>query len=323
MASTLPRERRRQRKTSQKERVCPVCSQAFKKAEHLARHFRSHTKERPFMCPVCDKLYVRRDTLLRHTRSQHLESELHEQPHNEVTSDLAPDPVALKQPIGASTDLTSTCPPILSDLPDLEYPSLTHDANSATISLSTHSLDYASSTAQNICDYEDELGAGFVAAEVTGIREWPIFWSDQWDEVWTSLLTADDFDLDAVNQTLLASTDQRPQDLALQPAFVSSAPESLSEPTTSLTTVQRRWHTFSETKVPSQRASPEPLGSGAAGQIRTHADDHYRQNLMESLQPRVQAGILPSTNFLVWHNWSIFSAYPAKKTAGLLSSSLL
>ncbi|OJJ66031.1 hypothetical protein ASPBRDRAFT_106626, partial [Aspergillus brasiliensis CBS 101740] len=56
----LPRGRRRQRKTSPKERICPVCSQAFKKAEHLARHFRSHTKERPFPCPICGKLYVRR-----------------------------------------------------------------------------------------------------------------------------------------------------------------------------------------------------------------------------------------------------------------------
>ena len=249
---------------------------------------------------------------------------MHEQPNNELASDLAPDPVALEQPTGASADLTSTYPTILTDLPDQQCPSLTHDANSATISLSTHSLDYASSApAQNICEYDDDLVADFLAADVTGTRAWPVFWSGQWDEVWTSLLTADDFDLDAVNQTLLASTDQRPQDLTPQPAFISSAPESLPDSTTSLTTVQRRWHTFSETKVPSQRASPEPLSGGATGQIRTHADDHYRQNLMESLRPRVQAGILPSTSFLVWHNCLIFSAYPANEIAGLLSSSLL
>jgi uncharacterized C2H2 Zn-finger protein len=326
MASTLPRGRRRQRKTSQEERICPVCSQAFKKAEHLARHFRSHTKERPFMCPVCSKLYVRRDTLLRHARSQHLESELHEQTSNGLTNDLAPEPIAPEQPTMASTDLSSAYPPISIDLPDLQCPSLIHDANSATISLPTHSLNYAASApAQTICEYDDDLVADFLAAEVTGTRAWPTFWSGQcgqWDEVWTSLLTADDFDLDALNQTLRESTDQRPQDLTPQPTSISPAPKSLLDSTTRLTAVQRSWHTFSETQVPSQRASPGPLRGGAADQLCTHADDRYRQKLVESLRPRVQAGILPSTNFLVWHLRNLLRL-PANDIAGLLSSSLL
>jgi uncharacterized Zn-finger protein len=50
---------RRRRKTSKEERICPVCAQAFKKAEHLARHLRSHTKEKPFNCPVCNKGFAR------------------------------------------------------------------------------------------------------------------------------------------------------------------------------------------------------------------------------------------------------------------------
>lgn len=50
---------RRRRKTSKEERVCAVCGQAFKKAEHLARHFRSHTKEKPFECHVCSKSFAR------------------------------------------------------------------------------------------------------------------------------------------------------------------------------------------------------------------------------------------------------------------------
>ncbi|GKZ25808.1 hypothetical protein AbraIFM66951_000791 [Aspergillus brasiliensis] len=300
MASTLPRGRRRQRKTSPKERICPVCSQAFKKAEHLARHFRSHTKERPFPCPICGKLYVRRDTLLRHTRSQHPESELPEPPSNEWTSDLAPEPVALEQPTtGSSTDVTGAYPLILTGLHDLQYPSLTHDAHSVTTSLSTQSLDHTASTpAPNICEYGDDLVAGFFATEMTGTRAWPTFWSGQWDEGWTSLLTAADFDLDAINQTLLESTDQRPQNLTPQPASISPAPESLPDATTGLTAVQRRWHTFSETKLPSQRASPEPLSGGTTGPLRTHADDRYRQKLVESLRPPVQVGILPSTSFL-------------------------
>lgn len=52
-------ERQRRPKTSQDERICSICSQTFKKAEHLARHIRSHTKERPFTCDVCGKFYAR------------------------------------------------------------------------------------------------------------------------------------------------------------------------------------------------------------------------------------------------------------------------
>ncbi|OJJ66032.1 hypothetical protein ASPBRDRAFT_138833 [Aspergillus brasiliensis CBS 101740] len=147
---------------------------------------------------------------------------------------------------------------------------------------------------------------------MTGTRAWPTFWSGQWDEGWTSLLTADDFDLDAINQTLLESTDQRPQNLTPQPASISPAPESLPDATTGLTAVQRRWHTFSETKaIPSQRASPEPLSGGTTGPLRTHADDRYRQKLVESLRPPVQVGILPSTSFLDFCLQAYFSHFQA------------
>ena len=66
MSNTVPRPRsrlspkaHRRPKTSKEERVCSICSQVFKKAEHLARHFRSHTKEKPFKCPVCGRVYAR------------------------------------------------------------------------------------------------------------------------------------------------------------------------------------------------------------------------------------------------------------------------
>ena len=50
---------RRKRKSTKQERVCSICSKSFSKAEHLNRHFRSHTKEKPFQCTVCDKAYTR------------------------------------------------------------------------------------------------------------------------------------------------------------------------------------------------------------------------------------------------------------------------
>ncbi len=68
-----------------KNRKCPLCPQVFSKAEHLARHVRSHTKEKPFQCGICGRTYTRQcvptavrrppadsycsDTLLRHSRN--------------------------------------------------------------------------------------------------------------------------------------------------------------------------------------------------------------------------------------------------------------
>ena len=49
----------RRRKTTKEERVCGICSRSFNKAEHLARHIRSHTKEKPYQCQVCKKVYTR------------------------------------------------------------------------------------------------------------------------------------------------------------------------------------------------------------------------------------------------------------------------
>lgn len=49
-------KRRRQRP----QRRCDVCGNEFAKAEHLARHIRSHTKERPFSCAICGKTYPRK-----------------------------------------------------------------------------------------------------------------------------------------------------------------------------------------------------------------------------------------------------------------------
>ena len=45
---------------------CTVCSKTFRRAEHLRRHFRSHTDDKPFVCSICGKRFARSDTLLRH-----------------------------------------------------------------------------------------------------------------------------------------------------------------------------------------------------------------------------------------------------------------
>ncbi|KAI5805164.1 fungal-specific transcription factor domain-containing protein, partial [Geopyxis carbonaria] len=53
---------------------CGECKRAFARADHLARHIRSHTQEKPFTCSVCGKQFTRADLLKRHVNS-HNDSE--------------------------------------------------------------------------------------------------------------------------------------------------------------------------------------------------------------------------------------------------------
>lgn len=50
---------------------CSVCSRAFSRRDHLARHERGHNKSRPFSCGLCGRRFGRRDVLLRHSSSVH------------------------------------------------------------------------------------------------------------------------------------------------------------------------------------------------------------------------------------------------------------
>ncbi|UPX19705.1 uncharacterized protein EKO05_0009959 [Ascochyta rabiei] len=51
--------------------ICNHCSRSFKRAEHLTRHLRTHTRDKPYKCS-CGAAYTRRDLLTRHWRlSQH------------------------------------------------------------------------------------------------------------------------------------------------------------------------------------------------------------------------------------------------------------
>ncbi|KAI4660892.1 uncharacterized protein J4E79_005460 [Alternaria viburni] len=50
--------------------VCTHCSRSFKRAEHLIRHTRTHTREKPYSCR-CGQAFTRRDLLTRHWRITH------------------------------------------------------------------------------------------------------------------------------------------------------------------------------------------------------------------------------------------------------------
>ncbi|KAH7016418.1 uncharacterized protein B0I36DRAFT_46004 [Microdochium trichocladiopsis] len=51
------------------EKKCEYCSRVFARAEHLARHRRTHTGEAPYRCEVCRKSFQRADVRAAHEKS--------------------------------------------------------------------------------------------------------------------------------------------------------------------------------------------------------------------------------------------------------------
>lgn len=127
----------------------------------------------------------------------------------------------------------------------------------------------------------------------------PPIWDYPLDREWETLLTGDDFDLEAVNLSLLyATSDYVP--LETIPGVDMSRPPPPAQPASvnsdhakrHANAVQRKWHTFSELASSGQMTPDVPREASLI-------DESYRKRLAERLQQRVQHGILPSTPFLV------------------------
>ena len=126
----------------------------------------------------------------------------------------------------------------------------------------------------------------------------PPIWDYPLDREWETLLTGEDFDLEAVNLSLLyATSDYVPVEAIsgmemTRPLPVQPASVSRDDVKQHANTVQRKWHTFSELASSGEMTPDVPREASLI-------DESYRKRLAERLQQRVQHGILPSTPFLV------------------------
>ncbi|KAK1144451.1 hypothetical protein N8T08_005322 [Aspergillus melleus] len=137
----------------------------------------------------------------------------------------------------------------------------------------------------------------------------PLAISDaEFDTGWASWLLCDEFDLDAVNSSLLQATADGTQRLDI--GYPQTSTQPMEEiPTHSGDSVRRKWHTYCE--LNSTRISPDP------GLENGRIDEYYREELAERLKPRVQTGILPSTTFI----WEVhIASLPEARIAAIQSA---
>ncbi|UNI22990.1 hypothetical protein JDV02_008832 [Purpureocillium takamizusanense] len=298
----------RRRKTTRDERICKICSRAFNKAEHLARHIRSHTKEKPYQCKVCKKVYTRQDTLLRHSKSHDAyvtgdawppsgvvghgaASSSSQSPRGDVAAAEAASIMAAfasphqtsfpQQHMDGIATPSNTCP-------------FTVDGQPSTSAVSDDQIFSAQGTATTDMSPLDD-GADPRFSGLTPFTE-------DLTAQWSSYFAGNEFDIALLDPSLFTAPSSEPQPLALpQEASVPtmSNPKSPAPPTSytprlaSLpkTVIQRRWHTFSG-GLSSGYITPD------ATDDRRSVDEICHRDLTERLQPRLQSGSLPSTTFL-------------------------
>lgn len=170
---------------------------------------------------------------------------------------------------------------ILLDRPLPPNPDLPTDLTASILDASVGDLPVQQNN-QPTKDHGDIVMPHWSSTEMNDIitsetSPWEIPPDGRRDLDWMSWLTGPDFDLDALNQSLIETTENQTMDLVRNPNQAQGP-------------IQRRWHTFSESTVSSGQTTPDLRRLSSSDRDRGHihmiADESYRQKLAESLQQR-------------------------------------
>ncbi|PVH69710.1 hypothetical protein DL98DRAFT_438461 [Cadophora sp. DSE1049] len=284
---------RRRRKSSKEERICPICSLSFNKAEHLERHLRSHTKEKPFRCQVCDKVFARQDTLLRHSRSHQTDYQKTGARSQNYCVDERPDPGNVPGP-ASSAEATEGS---VVSIPLLEVPPQPPSVDQETRTIYNNHLQVNMLTGLDISE-SNMIGDPGVAPTAVPSLDDP---SDQQADIipqwtletdpntqWMDLFAGDSFDIDLLNLLLPFPTPD-PNQTMMEISARTPISNLLPKPQA---TIQSKWHTWTA----NQDTSGDTTTYSSQG--RYHIDEACHQSITDRLLPRSQEGPIPSIEFL-------------------------
>ncbi|KAF4334064.1 cytochrome p450 oxidoreductase [Fusarium beomiforme] len=295
----------RRRKTTKEERVCSICSQHFAKAEHLHRHFRSHTKEKPFTCLVCDKKFTRQDTLLRHSRS-------HQTPQPTLTEETSQSPQT-QDGDGMMVETIHICnAPQGQALPVSQH----NTTNSISASILESASDELITTGNTELDdmLSNAVPMYLAEQQYDRLPQWGAEINLSTD--WLAELTRDQSDPNWLASHILDSVSETsPYASGLgQPASTQTPANtklvSTLEPGTRTScgkSVQKKWYTYTGLTT-SGYDTPDESNDG------NQIDEACHQTLADRLRQQVQDGPVPSIAFL----WDLHLAKSRRSNASIL-----
>lgn len=345
-----------------KERKCQYCEKTFFKTEHLLRHERGHTKERPFQCKTCGRVYGRQygnpedtsesttdfrlsDTLLRHAKG-HTDEEKRSKSASHSSLRLNVTPNSHSNSTAGSQNMASVSPPN-------QQPSAKEAADGGDVGQVDGDFQQATNLGfggmvpiqeqpeLNATSLHDALaqGAGeqsqyftgnFPTASFHGSDTSPFsdtnFWGASWMSPGPSWLVGFDFDLNALNTSVLATMDmEQPPLLFPSTQHTHSVHSEHQQPTTTPHVEIQKKQRFMDdvmkrswfTRVRDVDSDDE-FGKYTSGRNtpaitteRYDVDDSFRERVSLKLKPKPNNHPLPPANFLSLSVQVYFSKFNA------------